>query len=31
MPWIDKNRCDGCELCIEECPVGAIVLIEGKA
>ena len=31
MPWIDKNRCDGCELCIEECPVGAIVMIEGKA
>ena len=31
MPWIDKNRCDGCEICIEECPVGAITMIDGNA
>ena len=31
MPWIDKNLCDGCGLCIEECPVEAIVMIELKA
>ena len=31
MPWIDKNRCDGCGICIEECPVGAILMIELKA
>lgn len=31
MPWIDKNMCDGCEICIEECPVGAISMVEYKA
>ncbi|MHA1490469.1 MAG: 4Fe-4S binding protein [Promethearchaeota archaeon] len=31
MPWIDKNRCDGCGICIEECLVEAIFWIEGKA
>ena len=31
MPWIDNNRCDGCGICIEECPVGAIVMIDLKA
>ena len=31
MPWIDKNRCDGCGICIEECPVEAITMIENKA
>jgi len=31
MPWVDKNKCTGCELCIKECPVGAISLIRRKA
>ncbi len=31
MPWIDKNRCNGCGICIEECLVGAITMIEDKA
>ncbi|MFO7797190.1 MAG: indolepyruvate ferredoxin oxidoreductase subunit alpha [Promethearchaeati archaeon] len=31
MPWIDKEKCDGCEICIEECPADAISMIEGKA
>lgn len=31
MPWIDKNKCTGCELCIKECPVNAISMKEGKA
>jgi NAD-dependent dihydropyrimidine dehydrogenase PreA subunit len=24
MPWVDKDKCTGCGICIEECPVGAI-------
>ena len=31
MPWIDKNKCTGCALCIRECPVEAISLKQGKA
>lgn len=31
MPWIDKNKCTGCGLCIRECPVEAISLKQGKA
>ena len=31
MPWIDKNKCTGCGLCIRECPVNAIFMKEGKA
>lgn len=31
MPWVDKNMCDGCQICIEECPVGAISMIDEKA
>ncbi len=32
MPWIHPNRCIGCGLCIQECPVGAIAMTpENKA
>jgi len=31
MPWIDKNKCIGCEICIKECPVNAIFIKNGKA
>ena len=31
MPWIDKNKCTGCGLCVRECPVNAIIIKEGKA
>ncbi len=29
MPWIDKDECIGCGICVEKCPVKAIS-IEGK-
>ena len=28
---IDQEKCTGCELCIPECPEGAIQIIDGKA
>jgi ferredoxin len=28
---IDEKKCNGCELCIPECPEGAIQIIDGKA
>jgi ferredoxin len=31
MPWIDKDKCVGCEICVKECPVNAISMKEGKA
>ncbi len=31
MPWIDKERCTGCGICVKMCPSGAISLEEGKA
>jgi len=30
MPWIDKNNCAGCGLCIEACPVNMIFMKEDK-
>ena len=26
MPWIDKNECVGCSICVEECPVDTIYM-----
>ena len=31
MPWVDKDKCVGCGICIRECPVDAIFMKEGKA
>jgi len=31
MPWIDKEICTGCEICIGECPVFTIHMIDSKA
>lgn len=30
MPWIDESKCTCCGICIEECPVDAIVM-EGES
>jgi len=31
MPWIDKEKCSTCGICIEECPVGAISIQAERA
>ena len=31
MPWIDKNKCINCGICVKECPVGAIFIKDKKA
>jgi ferredoxin len=31
MPWINQEMCTGCQICVDECSVGAIVMDEGLA
>lgn len=31
VPQIDLQRCDGCGLCVQACPVKALALKDGKA
>jgi len=31
MPWISEKMCTGCQICVNECCVGAISLDEGVA
>nr|WP_320016651.1 4Fe-4S binding protein [uncultured Desulfobacter sp.] len=31
MPWIKKESCTGCGICVDECPAGAICLEEDIA
>ncbi|MFO7892054.1 MAG: 4Fe-4S binding protein [bacterium] len=28
MPWIDKESCNGCGICVDECPADAIAMDE---
>lgn len=28
MPWVDKERCTGCGICVESCPANAISIEE---
>jgi ferredoxin len=28
---VDKEKCDGCESCVEECPSEAISIVDNKA
>ena len=31
MPWIDKEKCIGCGICVDECPVDTIFIRDEKA
>ncbi len=31
IPEIDPDKCNGCGDCIEQCPVGIVTLVNGKA
>jgi ferredoxin len=31
MPWINEEDCDGCGICVEECPVDTIVMKDEEA
>lgn len=31
MPWVDDELCNGCGLCVEECPVDTIVMRDDVA
>jgi ferredoxin len=30
MPWVAEEKCTGCNVCIERCPVGAILMENEK-
>lgn len=31
MPWVKQEDCVGCGVCVEECPVNAISMVDEKA
>ncbi len=30
-PVVDKDKCEGCEECVNNCPVGVLQMVDGKA
>jgi formate hydrogenlyase subunit 6/NADH:ubiquinone oxidoreductase subunit I len=30
MPKIDLAKCNGCEICVERCPTGALAMRDGR-
>jgi len=31
MPWIEQSECIGCGVCVEQCPVDTIFMVDEKA
>jgi ferredoxin len=31
MPWVDVEKCTGCKICVNKCPVEAIIIKDKKA
>jgi len=31
MPWVDEEKCTGCNVCVEKCPIEAILMENEKA
>ena len=31
MPWVKQEMCTGCGICVDECPVSAMSVDDGKA
>ena len=31
MPWVKQEMCTGCSICVDECPVDAMSVSDGKA
>lgn len=31
MPWVNREMCTGCEICVDECPTGAISMDDDRA
>lgn len=30
-PVIDKDKCEGCEECVNNCPIGVFQMVDGKS